>query len=682
MNPSLVNQLQSKLVVLPRVSDELESLNSAIQDNLVANKTVQKLFKYQFKGLVVCKQPTEVLEKVANETGSAENSSQGCLYIPAPYFDRIIVIKSVSDLSRSDATQTIINSCLHQLLSIKYVVTQANVRSPPEVHLFLCHPSKLTKSEKIAEIEKELTSGSRFPQIELRVDSFEESLLKQRVEKLISTSKLRHGMPSKIVQYYLDNSQDVSGYLIKTEEMKLLNSELSSLHDVDRVTEVLDFHFPDRRTKLQSIPHINQIEDNMLYCVTEEGELGRLCEYGSYMGEIQIFCQQLLRKLEEPTGILLKSFSQKHLESIINSGHIKPKEFQMDWVYLGSGKIVVFEVGLSEDPKNPWQTFQNKVSQSLTKHLPQMQLIMCSVWQLFHGSDKRLSPDYLKQILQVCIYCPQLKTESLAQMAQNIKSILAPGDKTASERKFGAILMTQKQNLLDYITFLVSDDTEKGLCLFKLDSNFELIPYDTTPQQTIFENSGKTEDKYIDYLSTLLIIASLNSVHTQGREASDSCALVVDQRYRRSFQKWLTRDKSTSASQTVNIDFQIVLSPQQHKILSDDYKTHLIITGQPGTGKTSLLLAKCKIMLENDSIEQILFIYDERKTHFRKLLDKFLKAMFHGILYSKLNIIGINNEYLKEPDNEKSLTTAVNSYFSRVKFLSIQLEKLLKLNSR
>ena len=660
MSPTSVNQLQSKLVVVPRVSDKLESLNRAIQDILVANKTVQKLVKYQFKGLVVCKQPTEVLEKVANETGSAENSSQGCLYIPDPYFDRIIVIKSVSDLSRSDAAQTIINSCLHQLLSIKYVVTQANVRSPPEVHLFLCHPSKLTKSEKIAEIEKKLTSGSRFPQIDFRVDSFEESLLKQRVEKFISTSKLRHGMPSKIVQYYLENSQDVSGYLIKTEEMKLLNSELSSLHDVDRVTEVLDFHFPDRRTKLQSIPHINQIEDNMLYCVTEEGELGRLCEYGSYMGEIQIFCQQLLRKLEEPTGILLKSFSQKHLESIINSAHIKPKEFQMDWVYLGSGKIVVFEVGLSEDPTKPWQTFQNKVSQSLTKHLPQMQLIMCSVWQFFHGSDKRLSPDYLKQILQVCIYCLQLKTESLDQMAQNIKSILAPGDKTASERKFGAILMTEKQNLLDYITFLVSDDTEKGLCLCKLDSNFELIPCDTTPQ-TIFENSSQTEDKYIDYLSTLLIIASLNSVHPQGRGATDSCALDVDQRYRPSFQKWATKDKSANTSQTVNLDFQIVLSPQQHKILSDHEKTHLIITGQPGTGKTSLLLAKCKIMLENDSIEQILFLYDERKTHFRKLLDKFLKTMFHVNLHSKLNIIGINNEYLKEPDNEKSLTTAVNS---------------------
>ena len=117
--------------------------------------------------------------------------------------------------------------------------------------------------------------------------------------------------------------------------------------------------------------------------------------------------------MDEPTAIFTETFGV-HIQFWPYKTQILSNGVDLSGIL----KIMVFEDDRSENPKKPWQMLQNRVSRSLTKHLPQLQLIILTVLQVFlqfRGSDELLSSDYLKQIFKICFRSPQLKTQNLPQ---------------------------------------------------------------------------------------------------------------------------------------------------------------------------------------------------------------------------------------------------------------------------
>ena len=225
------------------------------------------------------------------------------------------------------------------------------------------------------------------------------------------------------------------------------------------------------------------------------------------MGEVDLFSKQLL---SQPglSGVFLKSFSNKHLESIVDSDYLKPENFEFDWLYLGSDKIVVFEVGLSETPSEPWRMIQNKIIQSLTKRIPQMQLIMHSLGKAFE-KDNVIDSDPFRKILNekliFCVYFPEMKEEVFNKQVEKIKNILTSNGqvntdgKNSCSQEFLNILAKQKHNLIEKIFFLVLENNSNCLKLMKINAQYQLTDSDITLANLLTVGTPSRHDKALNY---------------------------------------------------------------------------------------------------------------------------------------------------------------------------------------
>ena len=404
-----------------------------------------------------------------------------------------------------------------------------------------------------------------------------------------------------------------------------MDAQPCSIDQIDEIINLFNFYFPSRNQKLETIPHFNQLADNMLYSYTDQGEPGILQKFAPYMGEVQIFSEKLLSKLKNPSGILIKGFSSDHLRTILNGKHLNPQQFEIDWLYLGSRQIVVFEVGMSEKPDQPRSALSNKIRQCFTTLLPQMQLILYSIWVPYKRRSKRKTQQtfsaLVEDLLKIVIFIPGLSECKLVSELNVIKNACK-----------------DHQNLLKWMAFLVeSGESSRNLKLVRFNNDFEVINCETTLNQIFQGSIGASEkDSFLNYFQSVICAASLNAVLEQKDANHNNTALDIDRRYIRLFKNWLQINRNPAKKKlTVGTDFVFVLSPQQHRILHE-VKSHLIITGEPGSGKTALLLAMCEKIAINKDVNEILFVYDERKTLFEKYLTRMLDKIYNNDRKSKV----------------------------------------------
>ena len=197
--------------------------------------------------------------------------------------------------------------------------------------------------------------------------------LAQVIAKPVDFPSRQFDFVEKLIEFYIDNLNRDEVYLPGPTH-KFLGGDPVSINQIEKVVETFKYFFPDRERKLESIPSFNRMLDNMLYCYTEEGDLGKFNDYSIYLGEVKLFSELLLAKIEKSCGVLIRGFSNEHLKTIATMPeNTKIPNFEIDWFCLGKEHIVAFEVGLSENPEKAKQSsVSNKLKQCLTKIIPQM----------------------------------------------------------------------------------------------------------------------------------------------------------------------------------------------------------------------------------------------------------------------------------------------------------------------
>ena len=656
MSETILDEMKHNLIVLPKPPKELQLMNPAIVCVLGNGRTVKSLMDKNRRGLIVCKRAQFDLDPGPLEASDPPSSSgqgsspdkiqHGCVYFPAPRFDRVIIVKSVNNLSKIETIEKVCNSIQDQLQCLNNAVCLLNQNNQItseklNVRLFVClpqkvmktHPSNLKRMKATVSCYQE--NDTIYPKIFLNTQFVSEEEFHSKLGQYLNTSFVSElsnvqRLIERLILSYAQELQHENFYQLCPQKFKFLDAQPCSIDQIDEIINLFNFYFPNRNQKLETIPHFNQLADNMLYSYTDQGEPGSLQKYAPYMGEVRIFSEKLLSKLKNPSGILIKGFSSDHLRTILNGKHLTPQQFEIDWLYLGSSHIVVFEVGMSENPDHPRSALGNKIRQCFTTLLPQMQLILYSIWVPYkQKSETKTQQEFsslVEDLLKIVIFIPGLSECTLVSELSVIKNACK-----------------DHQNLLKWMAFLVeSEESSRNLKLVGFNNNFEVINCETTLHQ-IFQGSiaAPEKDSFLNYFQSVICAASLNAVLEQKDANNNSTALDIDRRYIRLFKSWVqNQQKSGEKKLTVGTDFVFVLSPQQHRILHEG-RSHLLITGEPGSGKTALLLAMCEKIAVNEDVTEILFVYDETKTLFEKYLTRILDKICNIARKSKVTKVGI-----------------------------------------
>ena len=677
MSETILDEMKHNLIVLPKPPKELQLMNPAIACVLGNGRTVKSLMDKNLSGLIVCKRvqfdldpgPLEVSDSPSSsgQGSSPDKIQHGCVYFPAPHFDRVIIVKSVNNLSKIETIEKVCNSIQDQLQCLNNAVCLLNQNNQItseklNVRLFVClpqkvmknHPSNLKRMKETVFCYQE--NDTIYPKIFLNTQFISEEEFHSKLGQYLTTSFVSElsnikRLIEKLILSYVQELQHENYYQLCPQKFKFLDAQPCSIDQIDEVINLFNFYFPNRNQKLETIPHFNQLADNMLYSYTDQGEPGSLQKYAPYMGEVRIFSEKLLSKLKNPSGILIKGFSSDHLRTILNGKHLTPQQFEIDWLYLGSGHIVVFEVGMSENPDHPRSALGNKIRQCFTTLLPQMQLILYSIWVPYKQKSKTKTQQefssLVEDLLKIVIFIPGLSECTLVNELTVIKNACKG-----------------HQNLLKWLFFLVeSEESSQNLILVRFNNDFEVINCETTLDQ-IFQGSiaAPEKDSFLNYFQSVICAASLNAVLEQKDSSHNNTALDIDRRYIRLFKNWLqNQQKSSEKKLTVGTDFVFVLSPQQHRILHEG-NSHLLITGEPGSGKTALLLAMCEKIAVNEDVNEILFVYDEAKTLFEKYLTRMLDKIYNNARKSKVTKMGIRpNNLLSYVDKVEEVSQ--NTFF-------------------
>ena len=371
------------------------------------------------------------------------------------------------------------------------------------------------------------------------------------------------------------------------------------------------------------MPDIDRIPENLLYLTKEDGSRKNLPKTGPYLGEVKKFGEIFINHLGSSVGVLIKSYTSKHFNSVMRKSEDSICDFQIDWLYVGQQAFVPIEIGCSEMSADRNTSITNKLTQCVKTIIPTFQLILYFWFLEFHKSQTGDFESFFGKHFKLVLFLPDVSIEQFKEFSKaldkkkskNIKQLWKLLQEQKSALKFINIVLTETEG----------ESNKSSLCYVKaadlLDANNEMRK-EVDIQDLFTFNLGSEDSKDVfDYLSSIFCLSSLNFIDSK-LHTDSQWALDVDERYLDSFRLWRAKN-STVAEE---IDSQIksdletfILSPQQHAILQEkEGMSHVFLYGEPGTGKTYMLLAKCSLLLETKQVEKILLAIPESKTWFRE----------------------------------------------------------------
>ena len=557
------------------------------------------------------------------------NLSLGCLFVPRTENNALYLIKTVSQICEKEKVElieSIGNSIVYQLNLFQHFINsdykfhengiEIDFKNLFIKVIILIWSQKEVKKDHSAKFITGLTSfikqksenGKYFPnfRIDIRLsnpDGIKSALTYKPNSEIAPESNqvlFRHFISSliEIEQNFAKQNSHNTFYALSTEKFRSFNDQECSFQNVASIVKIFNNYFPSKHSKLELVPNLLQAFENLLYMTTDYGKLEHIAKYGAYMGEVRDFCHDFLSKLSKSNGIFLKNFTETHFSTLLHNTAPQPIRFQIDWIFCGD-VIVGFEVGYAEDPDKPTTLIAKKIEQALTKIIPQMELIIHTFYTSYLassiGDDNTRDNDFAKFLetkFKFIIFITNIKLSTFKKTISSFKSALK-NEKSAGKSTIRTQVVNPVRNCADNslnrLLFL-AEDQNNGLKLLKIDQNLDVVDSGLKVDE-LFQQKLDRKFEIVEYASALFTLASLNKVFDSQEEnikTDSKVSFEIEERYWDSFIEWNQKRNKCSSS---SIGLQFILSPEQHRILSEN-KRFVAIVGEPGSGKTSLLLAQ------------------------------------------------------------------------------------------
>ena len=547
------------------------------------------------------------------------------LFIPTAkgsFMDRIIVIKKIEKVTDSTFEQTkkTILSHLKEVNALfeklPFEFNESNGKIP--IVFVFWSKAKIENDPFVKQLSKDLhihlTDDPKSPIFEIRAACIltNDSIEVRRKTFLQPVNPC--SSPHSLLQALILKVPSQIRFEITRRLFNCAGSKPITLKDIEGTLDLFKAYFPRTENCLEMLPDFDRICENLLgkindFSLSDEANL--------YLGEVKDFQQKVISRLKSPRGLLIHGYKEHHLNQVLR----QPCNcfFEFDWLLVDNGFFTIFEVGRSQNPSSPTSTAMNKLSDD--KSLRQ-KYIMQKILYFFLRETSKLPDDELKAIAEksvrlVIVFTNITKRALQASIDQKNKSL-----KKLKIMKNKQILIMTGENV-DILNNTISTPILK---LFELDANFQLqesaLSTDDLFSSDVAQDLNLSEEnrKLTKYIAAILSFSYLLNFDN-GHPSSDldppvRCPLGVDDR--------LSKEANNAAPGISLLD--IVLSPQQHRLL-DENANKLFLVGEPGTGKTAVLLAKAFYAAMNeDGLEHVIISFPSEKTEFKELIVNFSES--------------------------------------------------------
>ena len=358
--------------------------------------------------------------------------------------------------------------------------------------------------------------------------------------------------------------------------------------------------------------------------------MGKILTTGvdEYIGEIENFWKEFISLLDNPSGLLLKSYKNQQLNKILKVPF--QEEFQFDWLYVSHDQLIVFEIGRSKKLDSPASSIQNKLVQVFTNILPKLQFKVW--WFLKHLAIKETMDDtefesmvkeFLDHHVKVFVYLPNISLKSFKKTLP--ESWEKAGISQSSSLSWNQVrfLVEPSEPCKKLPEFLKLEKTPGGssLSVTELDSE-TLKTFLQCHSKQPSPKSSKDSLKFEEYLESIASLCAMGYFLDRGEIANYvQDPLTVDQRFKEDQISFLGKEKLLKGKNLVQLN--LTLSPQQIQILERNKKLVLLV-GEPGTGKTVELQARAFLASQDPEVSYIYFFSPEVKTSLREKVDEFV----------------------------------------------------------
>ena len=410
------------------------------------------------------------------------------------------------------------------------------------------------------------------------------------------------------------------------------NKEGIDLKNVKKVKEIYSKFFAPSSDKIMFLPDLDLMGHQILDSTKPYDGASILKDFDGFLGQYVNFTECLLSRLRNPKGLLIRGYSHKQLNAILNENF--SLNFEFDWIFCANDEITVFEVGRSDNVSTPSSTVSRKLTQIFSKLLPKFQYFVVSFLKSIEMESK-LVENFLQNHLQFIAYFPNISDDKI----RNFLMGLNKEDKENLQfRIVNETLNSMPRNITSQVLIMVDGDGEKSQkqlpILYHLQpvdngTGWTLVPSSITAND-IFrcKNSSQTSSDIsgisigdcrpvheVHYISGLLTCGFLIQSF---RQAEDSQPLP-------SWDLKVKAKTSRKGDYLSKLHPDLILSPQQKRILEENRK-FLMLLGEPGCGKTSLLLARALNAAEDPNVETVFFSIPKTKIAMKIWLEKFASS--------------------------------------------------------
>ena len=650
-----------RLTVLPRLPKHFE--NDPTIFGCLSNKTSIDLLKEEKQfGVLICNaQKQEVI--------GTESCKRACIFIPSPGFDKIILMKIVHPQSCSNDLATAMSKSLKSQLenldnNLQIDDSQEKIPVTILVIIVIKEPGKgkrenmmTSYSQMINWVKNEIVEFSETNLANISVDLKHIGKNKKTLgigcnkeqkifrEIVYGGARLALNNQGQKLKYFIKMYDEEIRLEVSTKKFKNLGGGDICLSQFHEVLYLNKLYFPGKDTTLETLPDFLKIRDNLLDKTDGHGYLKE--NYEGFVGEIQDFWVNVVSKIPDPIGLLIKSYNDSKINSILDQATFNCR-FEIDWLYCGR-TFLAFEIGRTNNPTNPLWTVCNKFEQVLNKLMPTMFLMLTILYQsAMNCSDKsETKQDFWKFVIEnfkFVIFFPNISVPVLKQIISDM-NVTGNLKKAPILRQLKNVIESSGSGKLEKLLLLAFEDPYTPDCAaktFHFDSNLFLQESQETVQAMMQDknrhlqtNNQNKQTCLMEYISGLVAFSCLiqkDLLPEDGENSPQPAEKCHPTLYEQ-------KVNTVPENYNVNKDFlDVILSPQQHRILQEN-RRRVLIVGEPGSGKSALLLARAKQAAQDTNIQYILFSTPIGKSEYCEFLHLYVNKKGNEQLKKKFRFV-------------------------------------------